>query len=240
MDAKLKASEAQSKGDMVEARKYYNLAVNVTSKMAKSVIEKLKDMQVNYIIAPYEADPQLAYLANNGLIDVIITEDSDMIPYGCPRTLFKLNKEGYVDEINFKDLSLVTAVDFSTFSLEMIRYLCILSGCDYLDNIPKMGLKKSYALLHKHNGDMVKVFNELKMIATTNYPMNYHIDFAKADLTFQHQVVFDPFTQKTIHLNELPNNINSKDIEFAGKILDPLLSVKIANGDYDPNTHQPF
>jgi 5'-3' exonuclease len=35
------------------------------------------------LIAPFEADAQLAYLEKKGLIDIVITEDSDIIVYGC-------------------------------------------------------------------------------------------------------------------------------------------------------------
>lgn len=41
-------------------------------------------MSVKYIVAPYEADAQLTYLAVKGIIDAVITEDSDLIPFGCP------------------------------------------------------------------------------------------------------------------------------------------------------------
>lgn len=40
-------------------------------------------MQIKYIVAPYEADAQLAYLYKNKLCHGIITEDSDLMPYGC-------------------------------------------------------------------------------------------------------------------------------------------------------------
>ena len=36
-----------------------------------------------YIVAPYEADAQLAFLSIQGHADVVITEDSDTIPFGC-------------------------------------------------------------------------------------------------------------------------------------------------------------
>ena len=48
----------------------------------------LKDLQVEFIVAPHEADAQLAYLAKEGLVDVVITEDSDLLAYGCERVLF--------------------------------------------------------------------------------------------------------------------------------------------------------
>ena len=40
---------------------------------------------MEFIVAPFEADAQMAYLAVNGLVHSVITEDSDMLPYGCPR-----------------------------------------------------------------------------------------------------------------------------------------------------------
>jgi len=42
-------------------------------------------MKIDYIIAPYEADAQLAYLAKKKIIDIVITEDSDLILFGCPK-----------------------------------------------------------------------------------------------------------------------------------------------------------
>lgn len=42
------------------------------------------ERKVDFIVAPYEADAQLAYLANNGIVDAVITEDSDLIAFGCP------------------------------------------------------------------------------------------------------------------------------------------------------------
>lgn len=38
---------------------------------------------VDYIVAPYEADAQLAYLDKTGMAQIIITEDSDLTLFGC-------------------------------------------------------------------------------------------------------------------------------------------------------------
>lgn len=35
-------------------------------------------------MAPYEADAQMAFLALGGKVDAVLTEDSDLLPYGCP------------------------------------------------------------------------------------------------------------------------------------------------------------
>ena len=48
-------------------------------------MQALKAAGVEFIVAPFEADAQMAYLAINGMVHAVITEDSDMLPYGCPR-----------------------------------------------------------------------------------------------------------------------------------------------------------
>jgi exonuclease-1 len=48
----------------------------------------LKQENVQYIVAPYEADAQLTFLAVSRQVDAVITEDSDLIPFGCPRVSF--------------------------------------------------------------------------------------------------------------------------------------------------------
>lgn len=36
-------------------------------------------------MAPYEADAQLAFLSRENIVDAVISEDSDLIPYGCKK-----------------------------------------------------------------------------------------------------------------------------------------------------------
>jgi exonuclease-1 len=40
---------------------------------------------VDVIVAPYEADAQLAYLSQNNLVDVVVTQDSDLIVFGVEK-----------------------------------------------------------------------------------------------------------------------------------------------------------
>lgn len=48
----------------------------------------LRSESIEFVVAPYEADAQLAYLsaleADKGGISAVITEDSDLVAYGCP------------------------------------------------------------------------------------------------------------------------------------------------------------
>jgi 5'-3' exonuclease len=44
-----------------------------------------------YIRAPYEADAQLVYMAREQIIDVVYSEDSDLIIHGVDHVIFGLN-----------------------------------------------------------------------------------------------------------------------------------------------------
>lgn len=42
---------------------------------------------VDCLVAPYEADAQLAYLNKAGIVQAVITEDSDLLAFGCKKVL---------------------------------------------------------------------------------------------------------------------------------------------------------
>ena len=43
----------------------------------------LSKCNILYVVAPYEADAQLAYLNKHNKIDIVLTEDSDLLAYSC-------------------------------------------------------------------------------------------------------------------------------------------------------------
>ncbi|KAG7668920.1 hypothetical protein KSW81_003932 [Nannochloris sp. 'desiccata'] len=99
-----------------EARKAVMQTVEVTPQMAYDLIQRLHAYKVQFIVAPYEADGQLAYLANippeQGGVAAVLTEDSDLIAYGCNALLFKCDVKGagLADEMR---LDRMLAVDVS-------------------------------------------------------------------------------------------------------------------------------
>jgi len=54
----------------------------------------LIELNIEFIVAPYEADAQMAFMVKEGIADFAISEDSDLIAYGCPKLLLKLNPFG--------------------------------------------------------------------------------------------------------------------------------------------------
>ena len=43
---------------------------------------------IKYLVAPFEADAQLEYLNKKGYADVVITEDSDLLMFGCTQVIY--------------------------------------------------------------------------------------------------------------------------------------------------------
>ena len=69
-------------GDLTQANKKYIEGIEITKEMIHLFIRQLKQLNVEYVVAPYESDAQLAFLYKQRLIDFVITEDSDLLPFG--------------------------------------------------------------------------------------------------------------------------------------------------------------
>jgi exonuclease-1 len=53
--------------------------------MALALIHECRRRNVDCIVAPYEADAQLAYLNLKNVAQIVITEDSDLVLFGCTK-----------------------------------------------------------------------------------------------------------------------------------------------------------
>ena len=142
----------QGNGQMA-ARKYAE-AVDITPEMAFEFISLLKQQNVEYYVAPYEADAQLAFMFKTGRAQVVITEDSDLLIFGVNRVMFKMDKQGNGIEVDMSRLAEVEELKFDRFTEDMLLTCCIVSGCDYLESIKGIGFKKAHKLVLEHGNDI--------------------------------------------------------------------------------------
>lgn len=145
-------------GNESAAHAAFSKAVDVSCKMAATVIAAAKakwgadNEKVKWVVAPYEADAQLAFLARNNHVDVVISEDSDCLAYEVPRTVFKFDvKTGSGKAVLLSDVLRMDGrsggLDFRGFSTEMLLHMCVLSGCDYLPSVKGVGIKNAYDMV---------------------------------------------------------------------------------------------
>jgi len=102
-ESKKAGLELLNAGKTSQAYLEFQKAVDVTPEMACQMIEELKQSGVQYIVAPYEADAQMVYLERKGIIDGILSEDSDLLVFGAKCLLTKLDQYGNCIEINKAD-----------------------------------------------------------------------------------------------------------------------------------------
>ena len=238
-----------------EAKEHFQRAVDITPDMALQVIKAAHDRNVDCIVAPYEADAELAFLSMSGLADVVVTEDSDLTLFGCPRVIFKLLDTG--DGILYErdNLGKVFGLQADQFSFEKFRYMCITAGCDYLANLPGVGLGKAKNVWQKvSNPDLRSVLRKLP--AYLKMPglvvsQDYIEKFVKANNTFLYQLVYDPQTRKERPVTLYPESLKGKtdQLTYCGSYSSPDLATQMALGNvniftleqvdhYDPDTRQ--
>ena len=115
-------------------------------------------LKVPYFQAPMEAETSCSDLCKRGLVDAALSEDSDILAYGSPIFLSKLDTTtGFCNEIRYEDVLSSLEISSDTF-----LDLCLMCGCDYNKNIPLIGPVKAYKLLKEHSS-----IEELKNITPT-------------------------------------------------------------------------
>lgn len=97
-------------------------------------------LAIPYINAPLEAETLCADLCKKGLVDAVLSDDTDLLAYGTPQSLSKLN-------INNNTVTLVTNKDLLEnleLTQEELVDFCIMCGTDYNKNIYRVGPDKAY------------------------------------------------------------------------------------------------
>eukprot|EP00347_Sterkiella_histriomuscorum_P014332 403361276 len=245
-DSRNLAEDLLAKGDQHQAIRKFMEAVEINSLMIYRLTQVLETMNVQFVVAPYEADAQLAHLFKTGKVDLIITEDSDLLVYGVTRVLFKMDPQGQGIYIDLNNLNQCDAFKMpqsnggKVFDYDLLLKTCILNGCDYCESLKGVGFKTALKLMKEYNGDIRQIVESLR---GKNIPIrqNYMQDFQRAELTFKYQVVFDMENKKQKYLNELPDNISdSIVIEYFGVVQEPQLAIQISACKVDPDSFKSF
>ncbi|KAA8566542.1 hypothetical protein MFRU_042g00490 [Monilinia fructicola] len=238
-DSKRLGHELLNAGKTSQAYLEFQKAVDVTPDMARHVIDELKEMGVQYIVAPYEADAQMVYLERKGIIDGILSEDSDLLVFGAKCLLTKLDQYGNCIEINKADFCACKDVNLTGWSDAEFRRMAILSGCDYLASMNNMGLKTAYRLVRKYK-TIEKVVRMIQFDGKFHVPKNYLESFYQAEFTFLHQRVFCPENLTLVLHTEPGLPLTEDQTKFIGHDVSPEIAQGVAKGDLNPITKQPI
>ncbi|MQL78899.1 hypothetical protein Taro_011350 [Colocasia esculenta] len=184
-------------GNIPSKKRHENLAFakerleegNVSA--AVEYFQILRAENVEFVVAPYEADAQLAYLSNieaqDGGISAVITEDSDLLAYGCQTVIFKMDRYGNGEEIVMDEVlsSSKGGISFQHFNKELFTGMCILAGCDFLSSVPGIGVKRAYSFVSKYR-NLDRVLSVLSFEKGSSMPEDYCDSFQKTIAIFHH------------------------------------------------------
>jgi DNA excision repair protein ERCC-5 len=149
-------NDHMSEGEMEELKK---TIVNsnrdtekITEEMKEQVMELIKAFDLPYIIAPYEAEAQCCILEQLGLVDGIITEDSDAFLFGGSaiyKNIFSDKKyvEVYLSNDAEKELGL---------KREDFIVLAYFLGSDYTEGVHGIGIVNAMEIIQAFSSSSKK------------------------------------------------------------------------------------
>ncbi|KAF1835379.1 exonuclease-like protein [Decorospora gaudefroyi] len=214
-------------------------SVDVTPEMARMVIEELKHHNIQYVVAPYEADSQLAYLERKGIINGVLSEDSDLLVFGVKCLITKLDKYGDCIEVNRNHFTACREVSFVGWSDADFRRMAILSGCDYLSGIGGLGLKTAHRMLRKHK-TVDRLVKAAQFDGKLKVPPGFMALFDQAEKTFLYQWVYCPLSKQLVNLTPLEEGVLVIDMPYIGEEVPSHIATGVARGDLYPRTKLPI
>ncbi|CAD5220825.1 unnamed protein product [Bursaphelenchus xylophilus] len=242
--------ELMSVGLENEAYKVFRQGIGVPKEIQDDAITYFTSLDtVNVMVSPYEADAQMAFMIQNNIVDVVVTEDSDLIVFGASKIIFKLKENGAC--LLFEQTKLPRCLCpalAKNFKLETFRRMCIMSGCDYLPSgLNGVGLKKAEAVLSKTSITDIKILLRRVPSLLNNRSIKVTPDliesFIQAEKTFMYQIVYDPLMKCQRPLNFYPGTVEedyrnytpsmleiANEYEFAGTIASPSEAEQMSKG----------
>jgi 5'-3' exonuclease len=128
----------------IDKIKTRNIEVNQDDfDLAKQLFNKLG---VPYFMAPQEAECFCSDLCKKGVVDAVLSDDTDVLAYGSPVYLSKINLTTETCTVVSKEVML----DELKLNYEQFLDVCILSGTDYNKNIEGVAVMKAYDIILKY------------------------------------------------------------------------------------------
>lgn len=201
--AKQRADEKINRNDFendVDKGKLLQRSTHITPADLKMCKEFLTIMGVPYVDSPEECDGQCAKMFKEGIIDGIISEDTDMVVFGGNLLVRDLNIQKDTCEV----LDMRQVYSKTLLTQKDLAIVSVISGCDYYSGVRGYGIKRIVKLINEGKVDD-SLFPE-KDKDLVNQVISYYLEptaksgvklkFIKPDL---HEVV--AFMRDRVELN---------------------------------------
>ncbi len=136
----------------------------------------LSSIGIPVLRATEEGEKLCAMLCIEGKVDAAFSRDTDLVALGCPLTInepagYTYNQKTNRTEECVKCTLFKPILSALEFEYKSFLDLCIMSGCDFNDNIPQKGIVRSFRLLKncKFIDNLPAEYND-RIIEYLNHP----------------------------------------------------------------------
>ena len=179
----LSSDESLGLGDeKAEIRQLSKSLIHVTEEHIIQIKELLTSLGVMYIQGNGEAESICANMYKLGLVDLCITEDTDILPFGGGIALRAMNNNGK----SVMEYNLSVILDELDLTYKQFVEFCILCGCDYTCTITQVGPATAYKFIKQYGSIRKLIKREIKMKKVSKYSVPDEFDYKTARRLFTH------------------------------------------------------
>ncbi|OHS94688.1 hypothetical protein TRFO_39129 [Tritrichomonas foetus] len=183
---------------------YYINSLSINFNMIQRWIIDLKTANIEYYIAPTEADAQLSHFTNINYIDYFLADHIDTLMFAPKNILFQcFDKQKNVILINFENVIKKLKLSKNQFIIA-----CCLAGNKYFQRSTPVGLISSIDLVRKKKNNIEEILTYLELKRQYEIPNNYSARLNKALQIFRTISIYDIKTKSIEKLSSFHSNLH--------------------------------
>ena len=129
-----------------EIKKLRQQIVSITTEDITVIEELCVSLSIPFYMARQEAESFASYLCNTNQVDMVVTEDTDVLAYGCHHWLSNIAHDGSCLYVSYNHV-------LEQMNLTMPQFIdfCILCGTDYNETLKGIGPISAYKNIQEYN-----------------------------------------------------------------------------------------
>uniref|UniRef100_A0A6C0D0N4 XPG N-terminal domain-containing protein n=1 Tax=viral metagenome TaxID=1070528 RepID=A0A6C0D0N4_9ZZZZ len=195
-----KINNGNLKDNIIE--KYNKQSIRLNKEIINDIKLLLHNMGVSYIESNGEAEALASELCNQGFVKYVISEDMDCLPFGACNLVRNCIDKSVKMTDSITIFNLEKTINLLGLTNEQFIELCVLCGCDYCKNIPRIGSITSYKIIKKYGS----IEEYLKTPNIKNIPEDYDKKYKAAIKLFN--------IYKNIDISKIDIKSNNIDISI--------------------------
>lgn len=134
---------------ITEAKHHLSMDISLKFDEIKLLQTRLEDFGFPVFVAENDAEQLCSMLALEKKVDAVFSADMDTLTYGCPLLITDIDKYSGSGTILLNCIKMEEILHGFDMNYQTFVDLCIMCGCDYNENIPKVGCKRAFHLMEE-------------------------------------------------------------------------------------------